>query len=86
MYFGSRSVKIIRVHLDGWQAHRRFVVENDLFADLFFDGFHEYVESRYNDTRTIGWDGLIAENARSENEEYILFMEFLRDFAGDKFS
>lgn len=81
MYFGSYNVDVVKNHLDGWRAHRRAFEDGDAFADLFFENFHSFVETHYQDTRTVGWNGLIRENTQSEEDGFKLFMSLLEKFA-----
>lgn len=81
MYFGSYSVDHVRRHLDGWRAHRRVHADGDAFADFLFENFHSFVEAYYQDNRTVGWNGLIRENTKSEEEGFKVFMSLLEKFA-----
>lgn len=81
MYFGSFSVDHVRLHLDGWRAHRHVNNDEDAFADFFFENFHSFVESYYQDNRTIGWNGLIRENTKTEKEGFRVFSSLLEKFA-----
>lgn len=83
MYFGTNSVDDVRRHLDGWRAHRRLFPDDDDFAEHFFDGFHVFVGKHLDDNRTIGWNGLIRENAPSDDERFQMFMSLFRTFASD---
>ena len=81
MYFGTFNVHYIRRYLDGWRAHRCVESDDDAFADFFFQSFHGFVESYYQDDRTIGWNGLIYENTKTEEEGYKQFMILVRQIA-----
>ena len=81
MYFGSYSVDHVRRHLDGWRAHRSISMDEDAFADFFFEKFHSFVEAYYQDNRTVGWNGLIRENTDTEEEGFKEFMSLLEKFA-----
>lgn len=81
MYFGSHRVEDVKRHLDGWRAHRDFFRDGDAFAYHFFSKFHAFVEDHYGDARTLGWQGLISENASSEEEGFQRFMALVRQFA-----
>ncbi|MFY0692221.1 MAG: hypothetical protein JXR14_09915 [Paracoccaceae bacterium] len=81
MYFGSCSVDHVRQHLDGWRAHRRVHLDEDAFADFFFESFHSFVEAHYHDNRTVGWSGLIRENTETDEDGFRTFMSLLEQFA-----
>ncbi|HSM41501.1 MAG TPA: hypothetical protein VK862_12180 [Afifellaceae bacterium] len=83
MHIGSKRVYDLFLHLGGWWAHGRLFEDNDQFADHFFEEFHGFVGRHYKDRRSIGWAGLIQENSGSEEEEFPIFMEFLRRFAAE---
>ena len=83
MHIGSSRVYDLFLHLGGWWAHRRIFEDNDEFAEHFFENFHGFVGGHYKDRRSIGWAGLIQENSASEEEEFPIFMGFVRQFAAE---
>lgn len=87
MYFGSHSIFDVNMSLGGWQVHRHFFPDNDIFADRFFrtgdqpSSFHYFVATRYGEKRSIGWARIIHEQCETVDEEYPLFMALVREFA-----
>ncbi len=79
MFFGSNNLWDVHSHLEGWRAHRCHAPDNDVFADAFFEGFHDFVERHYGDNRTIGWQGLISEY-ESKERQFEKFMELTEEF------
>ena len=83
MYFGSANLDSIFRFLNGWQAHRRCVADDDPVAEAF-KGFNEYVEAKYDDNRTVGWANMISEHTDNPDEEYQVFMNIFREFLSEK--
>ncbi|WP_171176624.1 hypothetical protein [Ruegeria sp. HKCCD8929] len=83
MFFGSNDLRDVHIHLEGWRAHRRYATDKDSFADTFFEEFHGFVESHYDDHRTIGWQGLICEY-EGKDKQFEKFMELVEKFFRQK--
>lgn len=81
MYFGSCHVDHVKQHLDGWRAHRRVFGDDDAFTTSFFENFHSFVETYYQDNRTIGWNGLIRENTLTDKDGFEMFLSLVETFA-----
>ena len=84
MYFGSCKIDDVKLHLDGWRAHRRIYSDEDVFAGVFFEDFHSFVEEYYQDNRTVGWNGLIREKAETDEDGFRIFMALLEKFASER--
>ena len=61
MFYGACSLAVIQHHLAGWQAHRRTVPDQDLFAAAFFDEFNNFVCRHYSTTKNYSFAECIAE-------------------------
>ena len=79
MYFGSHLLSDVRLVLEGWRQHRRFVPDTDPIADVM-DGFTKFVEKRYNDDRTMGPFLMISEYTDDPQQEFSEFMRIFREY------
>ena len=81
LYIGDRRISTLSTFLQGYSmAHWIYQVEMDLPAKQL-QNFHSFVESKFNDNRTIGWSNLILEKCNGDNEGALqMFFDLFREF------
>lgn len=80
MYVGEITADRLGLLLGGWNMHRVDSPDGDEWAECFFANFHKFVEARYSVRRTIGWHGIIEEQAKDGSAQIELFFDLLMNF------
>lgn len=78
VFLGKKSLHLLRAYLDGYIDYHN--EKNNEFNRFFLPKFQDYVEQRYNISKSHSWVSLITFYSNSEEEAFDNFYLILDEF------